>query len=108
MREELIDLVKRHYTNVSEGQIERDRDVMSPDIVHVNAAVGTVTGIEAFLAFVASFKQAFPDLRWEMREFIEGSDTVVVEGVFLGTNTGPMVGPWGYVPATGRRVKLSF
>lgn len=108
MREELIDLVKRHYTNVSEGQIERDRDVMSPDIVHVNAAVGTVTGIEAFLAFVASFKQAFPDLRWEMREFIEGSDTVVVEGVFLGTNTGPMVGPWGYLPATGRRVKLSF
>lgn len=108
MREELIELVRRHYNNVSEGQIERDRDIMSADIVHVNAAAGTVTGIEAFLAFATSFKQAFPDLRWEMREFIEGSDTVVAEGVFLGTNTGPMVGPWGSLPATGRRVKLPF
>jgi predicted ester cyclase len=81
---------------------------MSADIVHVSAAAGTVTGIEAFLAFVAGFKQAFPDLHWEMRAFVEGSDSVAAEGVFLGTNTGPMVGPAASVPATGRRVKLPF
>jgi predicted ester cyclase len=63
MKGELTELVKRHYTNISEGQIERDRDIMSADIVHVNAAVGSVTGIEAFLAFATGFKQAFPDLR---------------------------------------------
>ena len=108
MTGELTELVKQHYTNLSEGRIERDRDVMSSDIVHVNAAAGTVTGIEAFLAFATGFKQAFPDLRWEMREFIEGSDTVVVEELFLGTNTGPMVGPWGSIPATGKRIKLPF
>ncbi len=105
---ELTELVNQHYTNVSEGRIERDRDVVSPDIVHVSAAAGTVTGIEAFLAFVTGFKQAFPDLRWKMREFIEGSDAVVAEGVFLGTNTGPMVGPGASIPATGRRVELPF
>lgn len=105
---ELTELVKQHYANVSGGHIERDRDVMSADIVHVSAVADTVTGIEAFLAFVAGFKQAFPDLRWEMRAFVEGSDTVVAEGVFLGTNTGPMVGPGGSVPATGRRVELPF
>lgn len=108
MRGELTDLIKRHYTNISEGQIECDRAIMSADIVHVDAAVGEVSGIEAFIAFATGFKQAFPDLRWEMREFVEGSDTVVVEGVFLGTNSGPMVGPWGSLPATGRRVKLPF
>jgi steroid delta-isomerase-like uncharacterized protein len=108
MTGELTELVKQHYTNLLEGRIERDRDVMSSDIVHVNAAAGTMTGIEAFLAFATGFKQAFPDLRWEMREFIEGSDTVVVEGLFLGTNTGPMVGPWGSIPATGKRIKLPF
>jgi predicted ester cyclase len=70
---------------------------MSADIVHISATAGTVTGIEAFLAFVAGFKQAFPDLRGEMREFIEGSDTVVAEGVFIGTNTGPIVEPpWAH------------
>jgi predicted ester cyclase len=81
---------------------------MSSDIVHVSAAAGTVTGIEALLAFVAGFKQAFPDLRWEMREFIEGSDTVVAKGLFSGTNTGPMIGPSGSMPATYRRIVLPF
>jgi steroid delta-isomerase-like uncharacterized protein len=105
---ELTKLIEQHYRNVSEGHIERDRDVISDDIIHTSATAGTVTGIEAFLAFVTAFKQAFPDLHWEMREFIEGSNTVVAEGVFIGTNTGTMVGPRGPIPATGRRVELPF
>jgi steroid delta-isomerase-like uncharacterized protein len=105
---ELTQLLKQHYYNVSEGHIERDRDIMSDDIIHISATAGTVTGIEAFLAFVTAFKQAFPDLHLEMREFIEGSDTVVAEGIFIGTNTGTMVGPRGPIPATGRRVELPF
>jgi steroid delta-isomerase-like uncharacterized protein len=105
---ELTQLIKQHYRNISEGHIERDRDLMSDDIIHISATAGTVTGIEAFLAFVTAFKQAFPDLHWEMREFIEGSDTVVAEGVFIGTNSGTMVGPRGPIPATGRRVELPF
>ena len=105
---ELTQLIKQHYCNVSEGHIERDRDVMSDDIIHISATAGIITGIEAFLAFVTAFKQAFPDLHWEMREFIEGPETVVVEGVFIGTNTGTMVGPRGPIPPTGRRVELPF
>ena len=105
---ELTQLIKQHYRNVLEGHIERDRDLMSDDIIHISATAGTVTGIEAFLAFVTAFKQAFPDLHWEMREFIEGSDTVVAEGVFIGTKSGTMVGPRGPIPATGRRVELPF
>jgi len=105
---ELTQLIKKHYRNVSEGHIERDRDIMSDDIIHISATAGTVTGIEAFLAFVTAFKQAFPDLHWEMREFIEGTDTVVAEGVFIGTNSGTIVGPRGPLPATGRRVVLPF
>ena len=98
----LTQLIKQHYRNISEGHIERDRDLMSDDMIHISATAGTVTGIEAFLAFVTAFKQAFPDLHWEMREFIEGSDTVVAEGLFIGTNSGTMVGPRGPIPATGR------
>lgn len=105
---ELTKLVKQHYTNVSEGQIEHDRDILSDEIVHVNAAIGTVSGIEAFLAFASGFKQAFPDLHWDVREFVEGPGIAVVEGVVLGTNTGPMIGPTGPLPATGRRVELPF
>lgn len=103
----LTKMVKQHYTNVSEGQIDRDRDIISDDIVHVSVAIGRVRGIEPFLRFASGFKQAFPDLHWEFRELIEGPDTVVVEAVFLATNTGPMIGPTGTtLPATGKRVEL--
>jgi steroid delta-isomerase-like uncharacterized protein len=102
-------LVERHYANVSEGRIERDREVMSDDIVHVSAAAGTVSGIKDFLAFVSGFKRAFPDLRFDIRASIEGADTVITEGVFIGTNTGPMAGSNGsMMPATGRKVELPF
>ena len=105
----LTELVKRHYANVSEDHIEGDRAVMSDDIVHVSAAAGTVRGIDAFLAFVAGFKQAFPDLRYELRAFVEGPDTVVTKGIVVGTNTGPMAGPAGIVPAklsTGKPLQI--
>ena len=47
MTGELTKLVKQHYTNVSEGQIERDRDIMSADIIHVNAAIGRYRSISS-------------------------------------------------------------
>jgi hypothetical protein len=46
---------------------------MSDDMIHISATPGTVTGIEAFLAFVTAFKQAFPDPHWEMREIPDSS-----------------------------------
>jgi steroid delta-isomerase-like uncharacterized protein len=105
---ELTLLIRQHYRNVSEGHIERERDIISDDIIHTNATAGTITGIDAFLSFVTAFKQAFPDLHWDIREFTECADTVVVEGVFIGTNTGAMVGPRGPIRATHRRVELPF
>jgi predicted ester cyclase len=75
---------------------------MSQDIVYVSA-MGTIEGIEAFMGFVAGFWQAFPDLRFDIRNIIEGQDAVVAQGVFIGTNTGPMMGLGGAIPATGRK-----
>lgn len=104
---EKSELVRLHYDNVSSGNIERDREIMSQDIVHVSA-MGTAKGIEAFMEFVAGFRQAFPDMRFNIRTLVEGPDTVVAEGMFIGTNTGPMMGPGGAMPATGKKVELAF
>jgi hypothetical protein len=32
----------------------------------------------------------------------------MTEGVFLSTHTGPLVGPAGEIPATGRKLELQF
>lgn len=105
---QLTAIVKQHYANVAGGHVEHDREILSDNVVHKSAVAGTITGIEPFLAFVAGFKQAFPDLHYEMHEFVEDSDMVAAEGVFLGTNTGPMAGPGGSMPPTGKAVELPF
>lgn len=98
------ELVRKHYANVSGGNIERDREIMSKDVAHKSPAAGTIGGIAAYRGFIAGFKQAFPDMRLDIGALIEGPDTVVAEGVFTGTNTGSMMG----MPATGKRVELAF
>ena len=38
----------------------------------------------------------------------EDGDTVLVEGVYTGTQTGDLVGPGGTIPATGRSFRLPY
>jgi len=103
-----IRVVKQHYANVSSGKVERDREILSPDVVHESLVAGHIRGIEGFLDNINRFMQSFPDLRFDIRSIAETGDIVIVEAVFSGTNTGPMVGPQGTAPPTGRTVKLPF
>jgi len=101
-------IVRQHYANVSLGNIEHDREILSPEVVHESLVAGNIRGIAGFINNIGRFKQSFPDLRFDIRTIVENGETVMVEAVFLGTNTGPMVGPKGTAPPTGRTVKLPF
>src|SRR5215467_12288877 len=100
------EIVQRHYANVAAGQIERDREIIANDMVHESLVMGTVKGAENFLDRVKGFKLSFPDLQFETRTVAESGEFVMVEGVFKGTNTGPMSGPSGAMPPTGKTVSL--
>jgi predicted ester cyclase len=104
----LTDIVLRHYAYVSEGQLERDREIMSPDVVTVEPGAGRIDGIDAFIGFEEGFHRAFPDGRLESRGAVESGDMVIAEGVFTGTHTGPLEGPAGTVAPTGKRLELPF
>lgn len=51
---------------------------------------------------------AFPDGNVEVTNVVDGGDWVAVEYTGRGTNTGPMPGPEGEIPATGKSVELQF
>lgn len=51
---------------------------------------------------------AFPDGKVEIRNLIGAGDTVVVEYIGRGTNTGPMQTEQGQMPPTGKSVQLEF
>jgi predicted ester cyclase len=49
---------------------------------------------------------AFPDMRLEVMDAVESDDTLAAETRFTGTNTGPMQGPSGEMPPSGRSVAI--
>jgi ketosteroid isomerase-like protein len=104
----LVDIVKQHYANVSQGDWQRDREIMSPDVVTMAPGAGTLNGLDAFLGHEAVFPTAFPDARAELIRAVASGDTVIVEGAFSGTRTGPLASPAGEVPPTGRSLRLEF
>src|SRR5438034_294286 len=63
-----------------------------------------VKGRDQARAWFASWAEACPDSVVNARVIGESDDTVVIEGLWEGTNEGPL----GPVPATGKRVSLPF
>lgn len=50
--------------------------------------------------------KAFPDMRLELSSVIESGDVCCAELSMVGTHTGPLTGPQGEIPATGKKVNV--
>jgi steroid delta-isomerase-like uncharacterized protein len=57
-------------------------------------------------SYMQTFFTAFPDLRIEVQSMLEEDDAVATEVRFIGTHTGPLAGPGGELPPTGKEVDL--
>jgi steroid delta-isomerase-like uncharacterized protein len=66
----------------------------------------TMRGRKGYRDFCEGWATAFPDGRVEIKRVTASDDGVVVEFVGRGTHTGPLVGPAGTIPATGRKCEL--
>lgn len=106
---QLRDLVETHYRGVSENDLDLAASVFTTDVVSIDPGAGRMDGIEPFRAYGEMFLRAFPDGVLRATRFVAETDrAIVVEGVFSGTHTGPLAGPDGEIPATGRRLELPF
>jgi steroid delta-isomerase-like uncharacterized protein len=104
----LSELIERHYANVAAGDPDADRKIMHHDVLTIDPGAGRVEGIDAFIEFEKGFHLAFPDGRMEMSSHVEAGSTIVAEGTFVGTHTGPLVGPAGTIPPSGKTLRLEF
>lgn len=103
-----LDIVRQHYAHVAEGHLDRDREIMSASVMTSDPGAGEIAGIDAFLAFEASFHVAFPDGRMELHGAVESGSTVATHGVFKGTHTGPLAGSGGVIEPTNHSLALPF
>jgi predicted ester cyclase len=80
---------------------------MLDDEAEFVSPLATVRGREEIREFIGGMHASFSDWRHEVAVDALG-DVVVAEGTWNGTHTGPLPGPQGEVPPTGRRATVPF
>jgi ketosteroid isomerase-like protein len=101
-------LVEKHYAQVGNKEWDRAGEVFTPDVETTEPGAGTMRGLAATVAYGQAFLTAFPDGRLHLDSSVESGDTIMVEGRFTGTHTGPMAGPGGTIPPSGRTLELQY
>jgi ketosteroid isomerase-like protein len=95
---------------ITEAILAGDRDGIAScyaeDAVADTPDEGRLVGRDAVVEYLAGFARAFPNITWEPISQLEIGDTAIDEGYIIGANTGPLAGPDGELPATGRTIRL--
>ncbi|HEY7379724.1 MAG TPA: ester cyclase [Gaiella sp.] len=101
------DVVRAWADALDRGDLEGSHEFVAPDVEWANP-VASVRGAAELRALLDAFWTAIPDFQHSLTAVLEEGALVAVEGVAHGTHTGPLVGPMGEIPATGKRVEFPF
>lgn len=101
-------VVQEFYERFGDGDLDAAVAVFAAGVQITDPGLGVVVGLEAVRNYLEGLKGPVPDARAIVERVFEVGDTVIVEGRFAGTNTGPLPGPDGDPPPSGRTVDLPF
>ena len=77
---------------------------MTSDCVYDEVGTSRILrGVDEIIRCFQEWKQAMPDVRGTVTHAWATGNTVVLEITWKGTHTGPLQGPSGIVPATGKQ-----
>lgn len=89
---------------VNRGDVSAADRAFAPDcVIHINGSPEPDLGRDGFKAMISGLLGAFPDLRLTIEDQIVAGDKVATRWTAEGTHRGP----FGAVPATGRRIRIS-
>lgn len=101
------ELMNRGTQAVLSGNLEALREIYAEDVVVTTPDAGTLTGIDAVIAWNTSFVGAFSDREYHPMKEIETEDCAIDQGEFVGTHTSPLQTPDGQsIPPTGRQIRM--
>ena len=83
---------------------ERTKELMTPDYVYNE--VGTqrrIQGPEEVVAALQGWKETMPDAKGTVTNAFASGNTVTLQVTWEATHTGPLEGPMGTIPASGKR-----
>lgn len=104
-----LGVAREHYDALNHRDFARFLAIAQEDCRVLDVPSGReLRGHDGFRAYAQNWVQSFPDLRIEPTVMVATGDRVMVEGWARGTNTGPLSGPEGEMPPTGRKLELAF
>jgi predicted ester cyclase len=102
------DVSRRHDDAYNAKDVEGRMQLCSPDVDMVFPGGMHLKGLEQVQQIESVFWTAIPDGQIKRTaEFVDG-DTVIAEGVVVGTHTGPFRMPQAEIPPSGNPVELRF
>ena len=97
-------LMERWYDEVmNNGKLEVIDQLVSESYVEHENYPGSPPTFDGLKQTVAAFRQAFPDLRFDVHNIIVENDTAVTYATLHGTHLGEFAG----IPATGRTIAVN-
>jgi steroid delta-isomerase-like uncharacterized protein len=97
------DFEQRWVDGLNRGDIAVADETFSPEcVIHITGSPDPNLSLDGFKQMVSGLLAAFPDLHFTIEDQIVAGDKVSTRWSADGTNTGP----FGDVPATGRRVHV--
>jgi steroid delta-isomerase-like uncharacterized protein len=88
---------------------DRFDGVIASDAEYRNVATGDVfRGAEGMKQYQRNWATAFPESQIEVRNLVACGETVTMEYIGRGKQTGPLNTPQGTIPPTGRDVELAL
>ncbi len=102
--QEAIRIARENIEAFNAGDWRRVRATLAPDSVYDE--VGTqrrLQGADEIVQALQGWKQAMPDAKGTITMALASGNTVTLEITWEGTQTGPLAGPGGPIPASGKR-----
>jgi predicted ester cyclase len=104
---QLRDIVTTHYRGMETGDLDLAVAGFDPAVV-TRTPKGSLYGLAEFRGLVEVFCTAAPDGRHEIVNTVEAGDTIVVEGIYSGTHTGPLMSADGPIAASGATFSFPY
>jgi len=96
-------LARRYFEGVNQGNLAYLDEVCAPDVVlHFPGLPEPVRGLAGLRQVFTVYVTALPDMHQTVEDLVAEGNRVAVRWRARGTQTGPLAGPMGSVPATGR------
>lgn len=102
------DVARRHDDAWNAKDVEGRKACCAPDVELEMPGGMQLKGLDQVQQIESAFWQALPDSQITRTDQLIAGDSVITEGFFTGTHTGPFPTPQGEIPASGNPVNIRF